>query len=102
MADRVTELMVIAALIPSYPRRPGVGHGQDAPVPLCAGGYEGRPVGLTIAGTQTSTREAHDGGRRHSRHPGAFAREKLFPAVHQAENVVPQLTFFPIYKLIWG
>ena len=30
----------------------------------------------------------------------AFAREKLFPAVQQAENVTPQLTFFPVYKLI--
>jgi hypothetical protein len=30
----------------------------------------------------------------------AFAREKLFPAVQQAENVTPQLTFFPVYTLI--
>ena len=30
----------------------------------------------------------------------AFAREQLFPVVQQAENVTPQLTFFPIYKLI--
>jgi len=30
----------------------------------------------------------------------AFAREKLFSAVQQAENVTPQLTFFPVYKLI--
>ena len=30
----------------------------------------------------------------------AFAREKLIPAVQQAENVTPQLTFFPVYKLI--
>jgi len=30
----------------------------------------------------------------------AFAIEKLFPAVQQAENVTPQLTFFPVYKLI--
>jgi hypothetical protein len=30
----------------------------------------------------------------------AFAHEKLFPAVQQAENVTPQLTFFPVYKLI--
>ena len=30
----------------------------------------------------------------------AFAREKLFPAVQQAENVAPHLTFFPVYKLI--
>jgi hypothetical protein len=30
----------------------------------------------------------------------AFAREKLFPAVQHAENVTPQLTFFPVYKLI--
>ena len=30
----------------------------------------------------------------------AFAREKLFPAVQQAENVTPLLSFFPVYKLI--
>jgi hypothetical protein len=29
-----------------------------------------------------------------------FAREKLFPAVQQAEKVTPQLAFFPVYKLI--
>jgi len=29
-----------------------------------------------------------------------FAREKLIPAVQQAENVTPQLAFFPVYKLI--
>jgi hypothetical protein len=31
-----------------------------------------------------------------------FAREKLFPAVQQAENAIPQLTFFPVYKLVRG
>jgi hypothetical protein len=30
----------------------------------------------------------------------AFAREQLFPAVQKAENVTPQLTFFPVYRLI--
>ena len=30
----------------------------------------------------------------------AFAREQLIPAVQQAENVTPQLTFFPVYRLI--
>ena len=29
-----------------------------------------------------------------------FAREKLTPAVQQAENVTPQLAFFPVYRLI--
>ena len=29
-----------------------------------------------------------------------FAREQLIPAVQQAENVTPQLTFFPVYRLI--
>ena len=33
-------------------------------------------------------------------HFEAFARQKLFPAVQQAENVTPHLTFFPVYKLI--
>jgi hypothetical protein len=30
----------------------------------------------------------------------AFAREQLIPAVQQAEDVTPQLTFFPVYRLI--
>lgn len=30
----------------------------------------------------------------------AFAHEQLIPAVQQAENVTPQLTFFPVYRLI--
>lgn len=30
----------------------------------------------------------------------AFAREQLIPAVQQAENVTPQLSFFPVYRLI--
>jgi hypothetical protein len=29
-----------------------------------------------------------------------FAREQLIPAVQQAENVTPQLAFFPVYRLI--
>jgi hypothetical protein len=29
-----------------------------------------------------------------------FARDHLIPAVQQAENVTPQLTFFPVYRLI--
>jgi hypothetical protein len=29
-----------------------------------------------------------------------FAREQLIPAVQQAEGVTPQLSFFPVYKLI--
>jgi hypothetical protein len=33
-------------------------------------------------------------------HFEAFARQKLFPAVQQAENVTPHLMFFPVYKLI--
>jgi hypothetical protein len=30
----------------------------------------------------------------------AFAREQLIPAVQQAGNVTPQLTLFPVYRLI--
>ena len=29
-----------------------------------------------------------------------FAREQLIPAVQQAEGVTPQLSFFPIFRLI--
>ena len=29
-----------------------------------------------------------------------FAREQLIPAVQQAEKVTPQLSFFPVYRLI--
>ena len=29
-----------------------------------------------------------------------FAREQLIPAVQQAEGVTPQLSFFPVYRLI--
>ena len=29
-----------------------------------------------------------------------FAREHLFPAVEQAEDVTPLLTYFPVYRLI--
>jgi hypothetical protein len=29
-----------------------------------------------------------------------FAREQLFPAVQQAEDVTPLLTYFPVYRLI--
>jgi hypothetical protein len=29
-----------------------------------------------------------------------FAREQLVPAVEQAENVTPQVSFFPVYRLI--
>jgi hypothetical protein len=32
----------------------------------------------------------------------AFARDRLFPAAQQAENVTPQLTFFPVYRVIRG
>ena len=32
----------------------------------------------------------------------AFARDQLFPAVQKAENVTPQLTFFPVYRVIRG
>jgi len=30
----------------------------------------------------------------------AFAREQLIPAVQQAEQVTPKLSFFPVYRLI--
>jgi hypothetical protein len=30
----------------------------------------------------------------------AFARGQLIPAVQQAEGVTPQLSFFPVYRLI--
>jgi hypothetical protein len=29
-----------------------------------------------------------------------FAREQLIPAVQRAEDVTPQLSFFPVYRLI--
>jgi hypothetical protein len=29
-----------------------------------------------------------------------FAREQFIPAVQQAENVTPRLSFFPVYRLI--
>jgi hypothetical protein len=29
-----------------------------------------------------------------------FARDQLIPAVQQAEDVTPQLSFFPVYRLI--
>src|ERR1700683_1559308 len=29
-----------------------------------------------------------------------FAREQLIPAVQEAENVTPKLTYFPVYRLI--
>ena len=33
-------------------------------------------------------------------HFEAFARDQLLPAVQQAEDVTPQLAYFPVYRLI--
>jgi hypothetical protein len=32
----------------------------------------------------------------------AFAREQLGPALLQLEGVAPEMTFFPVYRLIQG
>jgi hypothetical protein len=71
-----------------------VTHGQAVPGRQAADGWQVHLAGSTDFGWRiinvVPSQEQFE----------AFAREKLFPAVQQAENATPQLTFFPVYKLI--